>query len=148
MLLRAGVVDEVVKKVRRAWDVDALNDIDDIRNAHNKQSARLLLDVLVDEMEVELLSEADVVSKTPSLALLDGADHHAERHCAYRVGHVHVMLTTQPTCRACQQWLVLLAQQLHCSLVVVSGALTARGEVFVVHPGITIAHDQDSGGRR
>ena len=82
--LRAGVVDDVVKKVRKAWDVDALNDIDgDIRNAHNKTIARLLLDLLVEEMEVEVCSDSDVVQKTPSLAVADGADHHAERHCTF-----------------------------------------------------------------
>ena len=34
----------------------------------------------------------------------------------------------------------------HCTVVVVSGAMTARAEVFVVHPGSTIAHEQEAGG--
>ena len=139
----AGVVDDVVKKVRSAWaDIDDDGvEAEDHRELHQKKYARLLLDVLVDGMHVEVSSEADVSEKRPCLFVNDARDHHAERHCRYREGHVHVLLTTQPTCRSCQHWLVLLAQQLHCSLVVVSGATTAHSAVFVVHPGSTIADD-------
>ena len=45
-----------------------------------------------------------------------------------------MLVTTQRTRPACEQWLVALAQELHCTVVVVSSALTARGEVFVVPP--------------
>ena len=34
----------------------------------------------------------------------------------------------------------------HCTLVVVSGAMTARPEVFAVNPESTIAHEQESDG--
>ena len=147
-MLRAGVVDEVVKTVRSAWDTidDERVEVEDKRELHKKKYARLVLDVLVDEMEVELLSDSDVcVCKVPAIALHDARDNHAERHCAYREGHVHVLVTTQRTCPSCQQWLVLLAQQLCCTIVVVSGAMTASCEVFVVHPDSTIAHEEAGG---
>ena len=142
------VVGEVVKTVRSAWDTidDDRVEVDNPRKFHNKEWARRLLGLLVDGMEVEVSSEADVSEKTPSLFLNDARDHHAERHCRYREGHVHVLLTTQPTCPSCQQWLVLLAQQLCCTIVVVSGATTAHPAVFVVHPGSTIADEQEAGG--
>ncbi|XRB11617.1 hypothetical protein RI054_03g14500 [Pseudoscourfieldia marina] len=146
-VLRAGVVDDVVKEVRSAWDTidDERVEVEDKRELHKKKYARLVLDVLVDEMDVAQTSEADVCHKEPAIASGD-RDHHAERHCAFRVGHVHVLLTTQPTCPACHQWLVLLAQQLCCTIVVVSGATTAHPAVFVVHPGSTIADEQEAGG--
>ena len=112
---------------------------------HNKEWARRLLGLLVDGMDVAQTSEAYVVSKVPAIALHDARDNHAERHCAYREGHVHVLVTTQRTCPSCQQWLVLLAQQLCCTIVVVSGAMTASCEVFVVHPDSTIAHEEAGG---
>ena len=75
-VLRAGVVDEVVKKVRKAWDVDALNDIDgDIRNMHNKTIARRLLDTLVDDLEVLEITESDISWQPSSQAVADERGH-------------------------------------------------------------------------
>ena len=93
-VLRAGVVGEVVKTVRKAWaniDDEAV-EVDNPRKFHNKEWARRLLGLLVDGMDVAQTSEADVSEKTPSLFLNDTRDHHAERHCRYREGHVHVLL--------------------------------------------------------
>ena len=119
-------VAKTSKTVRRAWadiDDDAVV-VEDNRDLHTKAFARRLLDLLVEDLEVELSSDSDVaVSSNSTLPLGDQRDHHAERHCAYRAGHVHVLVTTQRTCLACEQWLVAIAQQLQCAFVVVSGAL-------------------------
>ena len=104
----------------------------DVRSAHTAENAEHLLKVLVgDDLEVMEEVQASGVkgvrrvrrgeeSEGGQIVLGDGHDHHAERQLTYHHQGTHLLVSTISVCGWCEQWLVLLARELDCTLFCVS----------------------------
>jgi len=73
----------------------------------------------------------------------DGCDHHAERQLTYHHQGTHLLVSTISVCGWCEQWLVLLARELDCTLFCLSGALTRSPCLFRIDGGTLVEHDSD-----